>query len=66
MFFCRKLTEIDKMFGKLSEVLQTAADVVSTSYQWRLLVKPKRIAEMIPLMLTSITARTTSDGAPGL
>ncbi|XP_035796440.1 protein FAM160B1-like [Anopheles albimanus] len=29
MFFCRKLTEIDKMFGKLSEVLQTAADVLA-------------------------------------
>ncbi|XP_049282142.1 FHF complex subunit HOOK interacting protein 2A-like [Anopheles funestus] len=29
MFLCRKLTEIDKMFGKLSEVLQTAADVLA-------------------------------------
>ncbi|XP_052888608.1 FHF complex subunit HOOK interacting protein 2A-like [Anopheles moucheti] len=29
MFLCRKFTEIDKMFGKLSEVLQTAADVLA-------------------------------------
>uniref|UniRef100_A0AAG5CNW9 FHF complex subunit HOOK-interacting protein C-terminal domain-containing protein n=1 Tax=Anopheles atroparvus TaxID=41427 RepID=A0AAG5CNW9_ANOAO len=29
MFLCRKLSEIDKMFGKLSEVLQTAADVLA-------------------------------------
>uniref|UniRef100_A0A182R111 FHF complex subunit HOOK-interacting protein C-terminal domain-containing protein n=1 Tax=Anopheles farauti TaxID=69004 RepID=A0A182R111_9DIPT len=29
MFLCRKFTEIDKMFGKLSEVLQSAADVLA-------------------------------------
>ncbi|XP_058061797.1 FHF complex subunit HOOK interacting protein 2A-like [Anopheles bellator] len=29
MFLCRKWNEIDNMFGKLSEVLQTAADVLA-------------------------------------
>ncbi|XP_053681161.1 FHF complex subunit HOOK interacting protein 2A-like [Anopheles nili] len=29
MFLCRKFTEIDKMFGILSDVLQTAADVLA-------------------------------------
>lgn len=34
MFLCRKFNEIDKMLGRLSEVLQSAADVVSTVL-WR-------------------------------